>query len=42
VVTIDPDGMARFVERSFDPAGNATGEVDCRFTLAAADRAQRR
>ncbi len=37
VVTIDNDGNVRFVERGFDPAGNATGEVDYRFTLSAAN-----
>ena len=34
VVTIDRENQARFVERSFDPAGNATGEVEFRFALA--------
>ena len=34
ILTIDGDGAARFVERSFDPAGEATGEVDVRFALA--------
>lgn len=33
VVTLSHDGEAHFVERSFDPAGNATGEVDYRFPL---------
>ncbi len=33
VVTIDHEGAARFVERSFDPAGSATGEVDFRFAI---------
>jgi uncharacterized protein with NRDE domain len=33
VLAIDGEGAARFVERSFDPAGGATGEVDVRFTL---------
>jgi uncharacterized protein with NRDE domain len=42
VVTIDPEGNVRFVERSFDPAGDTAGEVDYRFTLTAADGAQRR
>ena len=31
VLAIDAQGAARFVERSFDPAGEATGEVDVRF-----------
>jgi uncharacterized protein with NRDE domain len=34
VLTIDHAGNAHWVERSFDPAGNATGEVDVRFQLA--------
>ena len=33
VVTVSRNGDMRFVERSFDPAGDATGEVDYRFTL---------
>ena len=33
VVTIDFEGHVHFVERSFDPSGNATGEVDFRFAL---------
>jgi len=33
VLTIDRRGAARFVERSFDAAGRATGEVDFRFAL---------
>ncbi len=33
VLTIAGDGAARFVERSFDPAGRQTGEVDVRFSL---------
>ncbi len=36
VVTLGRDGEARFVERSFDPAGRGTGTVDVRFRLAAA------
>ena len=32
---IDREGDARFVERSFDPAGRATGTVDLRFTVDA-------
>jgi uncharacterized protein with NRDE domain len=31
VVTIDHDGDVRMVERSFDPMGIPTGEVDYRF-----------
>ena len=42
VVTIDPRGNVRFVERSFDPAGNPAGEVDYRFTLSAANGSRRR
>ena len=42
VVTINDDGNARFVERSFDPVGNAAGEVDYRFTLSAANGSRRR
>jgi uncharacterized protein with NRDE domain len=33
VMTLDADGNARFVERSFDPAGNAAGEVEIRFRI---------
>lgn len=41
VVAIGRDGRARFVERSFDPAGRSTGEVDVVFELEpAAERAQ--
>jgi uncharacterized protein with NRDE domain len=36
VVLLGRDGKARLVERSFDPDGEATGEVDESFTLAAA------
>jgi len=36
VLTIAQDGEARFVERSFDPAGRATGEVDFAFRIGAA------
>ena len=32
VLAIDADG-ARFVERSFDPAGEAVGEIDVRFAI---------
>ena len=35
VLTIGKDGAARFVERSFDPAGGQTGEVAFRFAVAA-------
>lgn len=35
VLTIGSDGSARFVERSFDPAGRETGEVGVRFTVSA-------
>ncbi len=35
VVTIGRDGDARFVERSFDPAGRQAGEADFRFALDA-------
>ena len=35
VLWIDRAGGARFVERSFDPAGHATGTVDLRFTVDA-------
>ena len=35
VLTIGQDGEARFVERSFDPAGRATGEVDFAFRIGA-------
>lgn len=34
VVTIGRDGSARFVERTFDPAGRAIGEQSFCFTLA--------
>ena len=33
IVTLGRDGTARFVERTFDPAGNAVGDVDVRFAL---------
>ena len=36
VVTIGRDGAARFIERTFDPAGLQTGEEDFRFALAPA------
>jgi uncharacterized protein with NRDE domain len=35
VATLGRDGEARFVERSFDPAGHEAGTVDIRFRLAA-------
>jgi uncharacterized protein with NRDE domain len=35
VLVVARDGEARFVERSFDPAGTLTGTVDTRFALAA-------
>jgi len=35
VLVVGRDGEARFVERSFDPAGTTTGTVDTRFPLAA-------
>lgn len=43
VVLLGRDGAARFVERSFDVAGEPTGEVDLRFALdgAAAPREPR-
>jgi uncharacterized protein with NRDE domain len=42
IVTIDHDGGVRLVERSFDAAGNAAGDVDYRFALQATEGAQRR
>ena len=33
LVTVSHDGEAHFIERSFDPDGNATGDVDYRFPL---------
>jgi len=42
VLTIAPGGEVRLVERSFDPAGTETGEVDYRFALPQDVRAQRR
>ncbi len=36
VLTIDKTGEARFVERSFDPGGQTTGEVAFRFSLVSA------
>ena len=42
VVTIDHDGEVRLVERNFDSAGNAAGESDYRFGIAAPGGAQRR
>jgi uncharacterized protein with NRDE domain len=34
ILAIDHHGAARLVERSFDPAGRATGEVEFRFAVA--------
>ena len=33
ILMLGRDCRARFIERTFDPAGRATGEVDYRFTL---------
>jgi len=33
IVMLGRDGTARFVERTFDPAGNPVGDVDVRFAL---------
>ena len=33
VLTIDHDGNAHWVERTFDPSGSVTGEVDVRFLI---------
>jgi uncharacterized protein with NRDE domain len=33
VVTVGHDGVVRLVERSFDPSGEANGDVDYRFAL---------
>jgi uncharacterized protein with NRDE domain len=33
IVMLGRDGTARFVERTFDPAGNPVGDVDARFAL---------
>ena len=41
VVMLGRDGNARFVERTFDSAGNPVGEVDLRFALAGALPGQR-
>jgi uncharacterized protein with NRDE domain len=35
IVILGRDGSARFVERTFDPAGHPTGDVDLRFSLTA-------
>ena len=35
VVLLGRDSEARFVERTFDPAGNLVGEVDLRFAITA-------
>jgi uncharacterized protein with NRDE domain len=40
VLTIDRDGNAHWIERSFDPAGRATGEVEYRFLLTANEDAR--
>lgn len=40
VVLLGREGDARFVERTFDAAGNPVGEVDLRFALTAALPAQ--
>lgn len=36
IVTVDHEGRVRFIERSFDPAGSLTGEVEYRFALTLA------
>ena len=36
VLAVTHEGEARFIERSFDPAGRATGEVDFGFQVSAA------
>jgi uncharacterized protein with NRDE domain len=41
VILIGRDGGARFVERTFDPAGNPVGDVDLHFALADLRQAQR-
>ena len=33
IVTLGRDGTARFVERTFDPAGDPVGDVEVRFAL---------
>ena len=38
VVAIDRDGVAQFVERSFDPSGGPSGEVVFRFRLGVSDK----
>ncbi|MET0683190.1 MAG: NRDE family protein [Casimicrobiaceae bacterium] len=42
VVTVEHDGAAHFIERSFDPDGSATGEIDVRFSVDQPAGAQRR
>jgi uncharacterized protein with NRDE domain len=42
VVTVRRDGAAHFIERSFDPEGSATGEIDVRFAIEEPANAQRR
>jgi uncharacterized protein with NRDE domain len=39
VLTVDRDGEARFIERSFDATGATIGEVEHRFALLASRRA---
>ena len=41
VILIGRDGRARFVERTFDPAGNRIGDVDLRFALSDSPQTQR-
>jgi len=36
VIAIDCEDRARMIERSFDPQGHATGDVDIEFALSAA------
>ena len=38
IVMLGRDGAARFVKRTFDPAGNPVGEVDLDFALSANSR----
>ena len=37
IVLLGRDGRARFIERTFDPAGRPVGDADYRFTLHAAE-----
>lgn len=39
--TVDREGAARFIERSFDAAGNLVGEVDQRFAVASRPQSAR-